>query len=302
MTRSAIGFLGLGQMGGAMAERLLGGRYTLHVHDPAPRAMERFAAAGAVVHDSPRSVADTAAIVFACLPSPQASCDAAFGRMGVVHGSAICVYAEMSTIGQAAIGRIAAQLREGGISTLDAPVTGGPPAARAGTLTMLVAGESNAIERVRPLLAAIGGEVHVLGEQPGMAQTMKIINNLVMAGNLIVGCEGLAIGAKAGLDPDTMLRVLKAGTGQSFSACEILRQGVDGSFDFGASLSIVEKDVHLGLAEARALDAVVPVLEQAAGLWAEAVRAGWGSQDFTTMLRFVEQRNGTVVRGNRRRC
>ncbi|MBK4739333.1 NAD(P)-dependent oxidoreductase [Noviherbaspirillum pedocola] len=292
-----VGFLGLGQMGGAMAERLLGKAFRLHVHDPMRSAMERFVAAGAVAHDSPKSVANAASIVFACLSSPEISLSAALGPQGVVHGSAIKVYGEMSTIGKETIEQIAVGLESQEIDTIDAPVTGGPPIARAGKLTMMVAGEPTAVEIVRPLLAMIGKEIYTLGERPGMAQVMKVVNNLIMAANMIVACEGLAMGAKAGLDAGEMLRVLKAGSGQSFSACEILRRGVDGTFDFGAALSILDKDVMLGLREANALNVEMPVIDQARQVWHSALEAGWGDQDFTTILKVVEQRNGTLVRG-----
>lgn len=297
MESKAIGFLGLGQMGGAIAERLLGKDFSLHVHDPVRPVMERFISAGATAHDSPRSVADAASIVFACLPGKEASLSAAAGADGVLHGSAIQVYAEMSTIGQPAIGQIAALLQARQIAVVDAPVTGGPAVARAGDLTMLVAGEPAAVAVVRPFLAMAGKNIFSLGDQPGMAQAMKVVNNLLMAANMIVACEGLVMGAKAGLDADVMLRVLNAGSGQSFSACEILRKGVEGTFDFGASLSILHKDVSTGMCAAQALDVEMPVIEQAYRTWRAAFEAGWGEQDFTAILQVIEQKNGTLVRG-----
>lgn len=292
-----IGFLGLGQMGGAMAERLLGKDFCLHVHDPMRPAMECFVAAGAVAHDSPKSVADAASIIFACLPNPETSLSVALGPQGVTHGSAIKIYVEMSTIGKATIEQIATSLRSQAINTIDAPVTGGPSVARAGKLTIMVAGKSTALETVRPLLALIGEKMYTLGDEPGMAQVMKVVNNLVMAANMIVACEGLSMGAKAGLDADMMLRVLQAGSGQSFSGCEILRRGVDGTFDFGAALSICDKDVTLGMRDANSLNVEMPVIDQARQVWHSAFEAGWGDQDFTTILKVVEQRNGTLVRG-----
>lgn len=301
MGPGAIGFLGLGQMGSAIAERLLDKGFSLHVHDPMHSAMDRFVAAGATAHPSPRSVADAASIVFACLPSKEASLAAASGAQGVMHGSAIRVYAEMSTIGKPAVEQIAALLQTKQVALVDAPVTGGPPLARAGNLTMLVAGEPAAVAVVRPYLALAGKNIFSLGDQPGMAQVMKVVNNLLMASNMIVACEGLAMGAKAGLDADVMLRVLDAGSGQSFSACEILRKGVEGTFDFGAALSILHKDVSTGLRDAEALDVEMPVIEQAQRIWREAFEAGWGDQDFTSILKVVERKNGTLVRGKARR-
>ncbi len=296
-TMKHIGFLGLGQMGGPMAERLLGQSFRLHVYDPSPAALEPFIEGGAVIHDSPRAVADAASIVFACLPNRDVSLSVGLGPDGVVHGKAIRVYAEMSTIGQDMIERIGAGLAEKGIEIVDAPISGGAPAARAGTLAMLAAGAPAAVEQVMPLLSLIGKEVFVMGERAGMAQIMKIVNNIIMATNLVVCSEGLAMGAKAGLDPDMMMRLLDAGTAQSFAGSKMLSRAVSGRFDYGAALAIIEKDMSLGFDEARLLNIATPTIDRARDVWHAAYEAGRGAQDFTSILTFVAEQGGTRVRG-----
>ncbi|MDR8726045.1 NAD(P)-dependent oxidoreductase [Burkholderia pseudomultivorans] len=292
-----IGFLGLGQMGGPMAERLLGQSFRLHVYDPSPVALKPFADGGAVIHDSPRSVADTAGIVFACLPNRDVSLAVGLGPDGVVHGTAIRLYAEMSTIGQDMIVRIGDGLAEKGIGIVDAPISGGAPAARAGTLAMLAAGAPALVEQVMPLLSLIGKDVFVMGERAGMAQIMKIVNNIVMATNLVVCSEGLALGAKAGLDPDMMMRLLDAGTAQSFAGSKMLSRAVSGRFDYGAALAIIEKDMSLGFDEARLLHIATPTIDRARDVWHAAYDAGRGAEDFTSILTFVAEQGGTSVRG-----
>src|SRR5688572_24122002 len=158
-----LGFLGLGQMGGAMAERLLGKSVRLHVFDPSPTATVHFTERGAVVHSSPRSVADAASIVFACLPSRKVSEDVALGETGVARGNAIKIYVEMSTIGRTCIQLIAQALAGRDIHTVDAPISGGPPRARDGTLAMMVAGNAADVSAVTPWLRCIGKGVYVLG-------------------------------------------------------------------------------------------------------------------------------------------
>ncbi|KVK90934.1 NAD(P)-dependent oxidoreductase [Burkholderia cepacia] len=296
-TLKHIGFLGLGQMGGPTAERLLGQSFRLHVYDPSPAALEPFIEGGAVIHDSPRAVADAANIVFACLPNRDVSLAVGLGPDGVVHGTAIRVYAEMSTIGQDMIERIGAGLAEKGIDIVDAPISGGAPAARAGTLAMLAAGAPAAVEQVMPLLSLIGKDVFVMGERAGMAQIMKIVNNIIMATNLVVCSEGLAMGAKAGLDADMMMRLLDAGTAQSFAGSKMLSRAVSGRFDYGAALAIIEKDMSLGLDEARLLNIATPTIDRARDVWHAAYEAGRGSQDFTSILTFVAEQGGTRVRG-----
>ncbi|MBU9676290.1 NAD(P)-dependent oxidoreductase [Burkholderia multivorans] len=296
-TLKHIGFLGLGQMGGPMAERLLGQSFRLHVYDPSPAALEPFIEGGAVIHDSPRAVADAASIVFACLPNRDVSLAVGLGADGVVHGKAIRIYAEMSTIGQDMIERIGVGLAEKGIDIVDAPISGGAPAARAGTLAMLAAGAPAAVEQVMPLLSLIGKEVFVMGERAGMAQIMKIVNNIIMATNLVVCSEGLAMGAKAGLDPDMMMRLLDAGTAQSFAGSKMLSRAVSGRFDYGAALAIIEKDMSLGFDEARLLNIATPTIDRARDVWHAAYEAGRGTEDFTSILTFVAEQGGTRVRG-----
>lgn len=296
MQHTDIGFLGLGQMGSAIAERLLGQPFRLHVHDPAESAQENFRARGAIAHASPRDVANHASLVLACLPDAQVSRQAALGDDGVAHGSAIRIYAEMSTIGRDTIEDIARRLAGHGIDTLDTPVTGGAPAAREGRLTLLVSGADTVVTGARPVLELIGKHIFVLGGEPGMGQIMKVVNNIVMGTNLVAACEGMSLGAKAGLDPAAMAAALQAGSAQSFAAGPILQRGLSGTFDYGAALAIVDKDMALGLLEARVLEVSLPVIRQAQEQWHAAYAAGLDRQDFTAILQYVERRNGTLVR------
>lgn len=157
-----VGFIGLGKMGGAMAERLLGDDIRLHVFDPSAAAMERFTSCGAIAHTSALSVADAAPVIFACLPNQQVSHATVFGADGILQGKAVRVYAEMSTIGKDLVEQIAAGLAAKDIATVDSPISGGPPGARAGTLAIMVSGQSDAIGQLMPLLRKIGKEVYVL--------------------------------------------------------------------------------------------------------------------------------------------
>jgi 3-hydroxyisobutyrate dehydrogenase-like beta-hydroxyacid dehydrogenase len=288
-----IGFLGLGQMGAPMAERLLAEDVRLHVFDPRPDAVAPFVARGAVSCESPAAVADAAPIVFACLPNGAVSEEVA---AAVAGGAALRVYAEMSTIGKRAVEGIAARLGARGVSVVDAPISGGPAGARAGTLAMLAAGAPAAVAELDPWLRRIGREVFVLGDTPGQAQVMKLVNNLMFASNLVAACEGLAMGAKAGLDPDAMLAMVNAGTGRSVATERVLEEVVSGRFAFGAALSVLDKDVTLGLAEAATLGVPMWALEQAARVWRFAVTQGAGAEDVTAIARFMERWAGAEIR------
>lgn len=291
-----IGFIGLGQMGSPMAERLLAPDIRLHVYDRDPAALGRLVAAGAIAHASPAAVADVAGCVFACLPSAKISEQVALGPEGVAAGRAVRAYAEMSTIGQQAVRRIADGLQARGIGMVDAPVSGGPAAARRGTLAIMAAGAPDAVALAGPWLARIGNRVFPLGDQVGAAQMMKLVNNLLIAHNMAGAFEALVLGAKAGLDAAMMVDVLNASTGRSMVTTDMVPQSVlTGTFDFGAATSIMAKDVALGVAEAQALGVPMWTLEQSARLWQFAMALGHAERDMTTLLPLIAGWAGVPV-------
>lgn len=296
---TGIGFLGLGQMGAPMAERLFGPDVQLHVFDPRPEAMAPFVARGALACASPRAVADAASIVLACLPSGKVSEAAALGPEGVIHGSAIRIHAEMSTIGRPMVERITAGLAARGIAMVDTPITGGPSGARAGTLALMVAGAAAPVATLRPFLQRIGKALFIVGDAPGQGQVMKLVNNLLIAANMVSAFEALAMGAKAGLDPDTMVDVVNAGTGRSFVSTDILPAVLSRRFAFGATIAVVDKDVSLGLEEARALDVPMWGIEQAARVWRFAASQGAAGDDISELARFMERWAGAEIRSRK---
>lgn len=293
-----VGFLGLGQMGGAMAERLLRSGVRLHAHDPSAAAMDRLVPLGAVPHHSAAAVADAADLVLACLPNAGVSEAVLAGPDGVLAGTRVATYVEVSTVGSAAAERIAATLAARDIGFLDAPISGGPPGARAGTLAVMTAGPGPVLARARPVLDRLGRTVVHVGERPGLGQMMKLVNNLVVAANMATLFEALVLGAKAGLDPDQMAAVVNASTGRSMVSEEMLPASVlSGRFDFGATVSVMEKDVSLGVAEAVRLDVPMWTLEQSARLWRFARTQGMAGDDITALIRLMEGWAGISVRG-----
>jgi 3-hydroxyisobutyrate dehydrogenase-like beta-hydroxyacid dehydrogenase len=289
-----LGFLGLGQMGAAIAERLMDAGARLHVFDPNPVAMAPFVLLGAVDHGTPRGVADAASIVFACLPNAATSHAVA---AEVAHGKALRVYVEMSTIGSRAMQAIADSLRARDITLIDCPISGGPKGARAGTLSVIAAGPEAALAQVRPWLERIGSAVFVMGETPGQAQLMKLVNNLISAANLATAFEALVLGAKGGLDPDLMVQVINVSTGRNSATLDkVPRAVLPGTFDYGAKLSTMYKDVAQGLDEAHALGVPMWTHETVAQLWRLGVQQGMGDQDFTSLIKLMEGWAGVEVR------
>ncbi|MEJ0016105.1 MAG: NAD(P)-dependent oxidoreductase [Acetobacteraceae bacterium] len=289
-----IGFLGLGQMGAAIAERLEGDDVRLHVFDPNPVATAPFVLRGAVDQPSAAAVAQSVPIAFACLPNGTVSERVA---AEVAQSTALRIYVEMSTIGGAAMARIAQALSPQGITVVDCPISGGPKGARAGTLSVIAAGPSAALDDIRPLLARIGKNVFEVGERPGQAQLMKLVNNLINAANMATAFEALVLGAKGGLDPDLMVDVINASTGRnSATQDKVPRAILPGTFDYGAKLSTMVKDVTLGLQEAEALGVPMWVHETAGQLWRFGMTQGLGEADITALIQVLEGWAGTTVR------
>jgi len=296
-TREAAGFIGLGAMGSAIARRLAAAGVALHVYDPDAARMCAMQEHGAVAHDGPRSVADAAAVVYACLPGAEVSREVACGEGGVRGGRALQVYVEMSTIGRQPVRDIARALAGEGVAVVDAPVSGGPRGADAGTLSIIMAGPQEALARVRGQVSAIGRKVFEVGAEPGMAQMMKLVNNLISAANMVSAYEALVLGAKAGLDPRQMVDVVNASTGRNSATVDKIPKSVlPGTFDYGATIRTIHKDVSLGLREARDLQVPMWLGQSVRQAWEFAMTQGGADLDFTALIKYMEDWAGVQVR------
>lgn len=286
--RPAVGYIGLGDMGGPIARRLAASGFSLTVCDRNPEAAARLAAAGATVVATPAEVASAADIVFACLPSPAVSEQVALGPEGVVHGTRMTLYVENSTIGADMLRRIAAGLRERGIGMLDAPVSGGPIAAAEGRMSCFVAAATADFARAEPVLRGMCDRLFHIGQTPGQSQVLKLANNLLNAACLTVSCEMLEMAVRAGIDMATALEVLNVSTGRNRATEETIpRQVLSGRYATGARLDILAKDVGLALAEAEGLGAPHTASDAVGTVWQAAMAAGLGGDDLSRIQQFI---------------
>ncbi|TDR94990.1 NAD(P)-dependent oxidoreductase [Enterovirga rhinocerotis] len=296
-TKGPVGFIGLGAMGAAMAERLAEAGIPLLALDRNQAALDAFVARGATACATPAEVADGAEVVFCCLPKAAISREVALGADGIAKGRRARVVVETSTIGKQAMEPIAAGLAAAGKALVDCPISGGPRGARAGTLAAIVSGAAVPIEAARPYLEIMAKNVFVVGDEPGQAQVMKLVNNLISAANMASAFEALVIGAKAGLDPDMMVQVINVSTGRNSATLDKVPQSVlTGSFDYGARLDILYKDINLGLSEAEALGVPTWTLNAVTQLFRHGVMELGGEKDFTSLIRLVEGWAGAEVR------
>lgn len=290
-----IGFIGLGNMGFPMASRLIAAGHDVVAFDTQAPALDRITALGAHPSASPKDVADRAETVLVSLPTPAVSLAVATGPDGVIEGSRVERYVDLSTVGSHTAVQIHDRLSERNIAVLDSPVSGGVGGAERGALAIMVSGPRTAFEATRPVLDALGRPLYV-GDKPGAAQTMKLANNILAANVLAATAEVFVMGVKAGLDPAVMIEVLNAGSGgTSASRDKFPRSILPRTFDYGFATGLMVKDVRLYLSEARALGVSVDIADTIGRLWETLAREEGANSDFTTVIKPFERAAGVTV-------
>lgn len=293
MAKEHLGFIGVGRMGGPMARRLLEAGYGLTIYDTNDEAVAPLVAKGAERASSPAQVASAAETVLASLPTPEIVQSVA---AAVTAGNRIKTFVDLSTTGPRVAAEVAGSLEEHGITAIDSPVSGGVAGAEKGTLAVMVSGPAGLVERLRAPLEVIG-KVFVVGDRPGLAQTMKLVNNLLSVAALAITSEGIVMGVKAGLDPKLMTDVINAGSGRNSATQDKFPKAViPRTFDAGFATGLAYKDVKLCLEEAEALGVpmlVGNVVRQLLGI----TKALYGADsDFTSIVRPVEAWAGVEVK------
>ena len=290
-----IGFIGLGNMGQPMARRLIAAGHKLIVFDTRNDAVAPLVALGAQLASSPADVADRVETVMASLPSLQISEKVALGEGGVIQGKRIKRFIDLSTTGATVAAKIAAGLAKKNIVQIDSPVSGGVGGATKGTLAVMVSGPKAEIDLVKDVLAVFG-KVFVIGEKPGMAQTMKLANNFLSATAMAATSEAVAMGVKAGLDPAVMIDVINAGSGRTTASDGKFPQAIlPRTFNYGFATALMLKDVRLCVEQAKSLDVPNSVMSAVLDQWETTNKEFGGDSDFTAIVKMVEQRAGVIV-------
>ncbi len=276
---SGVAVVGLGNMGMAMLRRL-------RAQGIAPRAWDldagkraEAAAAGASV---PVSLEEAGADV-TLLSLPQEAAVAAVMRALLSNLPAGAVVADTSTLSPGAVRGFAQQAKAAGVDYLDAPVSGGPAGAAAGTLAIMLGGETEALERARPVLQHLAARILHVGPS-GAGQVAKLVNNLLVATHLVTAAEALRLGAAAGVAPEALLPVVNGASGRS-AATEVNwpRWIASGSFDSGFSAGLMRKDVGLALDLAAAVGAPLDATARAAAAWRDLAQAVPDEADFNRL-------------------
>jgi 3-hydroxyisobutyrate dehydrogenase-like beta-hydroxyacid dehydrogenase len=291
----ALGFVGVGNMGLPMAEKLLDAGQELVVHDIRATALEPLTKRQARPAASPREVADKAELVFLSLPTLDALRAVVTGPDGVINGRAVKTVINTCTVGVPLVEELERALTAKGISLVDCPISGGPPGARAGTLAVMISGDPALVESVKPIVAC-WGPVTVAGNKPGLAQVLKLTNNILSAVSLAATCEAYVMGAKGGLDPEVMTEAINRGSGRnSATQSKFPTSVLNRKFDYGAPMHILAKDVDLAIEQGERLGIPMWVCQAARLMYKHAMFNGMRDKDITELVRVVEAGSGFVL-------
>jgi 3-hydroxyisobutyrate dehydrogenase-like beta-hydroxyacid dehydrogenase len=292
-----IGFIGLGNMGYPMARRLVEAKHQLVVFDTRKEAVDRLVALGAQAASSPKEIADRIETVMASLPSLPASLEVATGKNGVIEGTKVKRFVDLSTVGSQMAVKIHDLLARRNIVQLDSPVSGGVSGAEKGTLAVMVSGPKADYEAVKPALEVIGKTFYI-GAKPGAGQTMKLANNFLSATATVATCEAVVMGVKSGLDPKVMIDVINSGSGMNTASRDKFPRSIlPRTFDFGFATGLMVKDVRLAIEEMKALGLKMEVAEAVGRLWETVIREEGADSDFTAAIKPIEKAAGVVVGG-----
>lgn len=295
--KQELGFIGVGRMGIQMAGRLLNAGFGVTVYDINDTAVARLVQRGAKRAESPAEVASTAEIVLASLPTPDIVRSATLSETGVIGGNKVKIFIDLSTTGPVVAKEVAAVLARKGVIVIDAPVSGGPGGAEKGTVAIMVAGPRSHADQLRPILDVLG-KVFWVGEEAGMGQAMKLVNNVLSASAVAMTSEALVMGTKAGLDADTMIAVINSGSGRNtatedkFPRCVLTRR-----FDFGFAVGLMHKDVKLGVEFGESLGVPMMVGNAVKQLLSITKASQGDDVDLTRTVCTVEKWAGVEVKG-----
>lgn len=252
-----LGYVGLGMMGGALARRLQLSQQ-LRVYDLRPDRVAALVERGAVAGSDLPDVARESDVVMTCLPTSQDVQAAIFEPGGLLEGlKPGAIVADMTTGDPKVTQEMSAELASRGITLVDAPVSGGPAGADAGTIAIMVGGPEKTYEELHAVFTSISPNVFHCGEQVGAGHTMKLVNNVIAAGVRAVTFEAVAMGIKSGLDLAKLSEVLDKGSAHSFTTQRTLPRLVAGEGTETFALRLMHKDVRL--ATQRGVDCGAPM-------------------------------------------
>lgn len=295
-----VGFIGIGQMGKHMSRHILEAGHKLTVHDVVKEAAEPLLEKGAGWANTPEELAGACRVVISSLPTPRDVEQVVYSENGLKSGwKNGDIYIDMSTNSPTTIQRIAEDARTAGVAVLDAPVSGGTRAAEAGTLSIMVGGDTAALERVREVLEAMGQKIFPVGSV-GCGNVAKLVNNLISLACNSISAEGFALGVKAGIDPEMLLDIIKVSTGDNWCARQYPGTTFKGNFEPGFKIGLAYKDIGLALSCGEEYGVPLPVGTAVKKDLEDTIKAGYIDKGVDAVILPLEDTAGVKVRASHR--
>jgi 3-hydroxyisobutyrate dehydrogenase len=294
-----VGFIGLGNMGGGMSANIQRAGYPLVVYDIREEVTRPLLEGGARLANSPAEVASLSDVTFTSLPGPKEVEAVALGREEVLEGiKPGCVYVDLSSSRPTLIRQIEPRFRQKGAHVLDAPVSGGKTGAATRNLAVMVGGEKEVYERIKPILDAFGDKVFYAGEI-GAGSVCKLVHNMIGHSVRQAIAEGLTLGVKAGVEPEALWESIRRG---SLGRMRVLHEGLvrtmfRGEFEPASfALNLAYKDISLATELAREYSVPMPMSTLAEQIAMQAMNRGWADQDSSVTVLLQEEQAGVQVR------
>ncbi|MCV2885237.1 3-hydroxyisobutyrate dehydrogenase [Aestuariibacter sp. AA17] len=292
-----IGFIGLGNMGGPMAENLLKAGHDVTVFDLNTEAVKNLEGLGARSASNLQTLAQDKEFIVTMLPASQHVKNVYLSDEGLIHTlSAECVVIDSSTIDAATAKLVAQQLGERGVQFVDAPVSGGVGGAKAGTLTFIVGGEQKTFSAVEPILSAMGKNIFHAGDH-GAGQVAKICNNMLLSILMVGTSEALQMAIDNGLDPKVMSDIMLKSSGRNwtlelYNPCPGVMDNVPSSNQYqgGFMVDLMKKDLGLAMETATHSSSSTPMGALAQSLYTLHSQHGYGKQDFSSIFTMFENK------------
>ena len=290
-----VGYIGLGLMGKSMARNILKAGFPLVVHNRSRAAVDELVAEGATSASSPAEVARQVDAVFTNLPdSPDVEL-VVLGRDGIIEGAhAGLIFVDNSTIKPASARLIAGRLAELQVLSLDAPVSGGDIGARDGTLTIMIGGPAEALDKVMPVLQVIGKTITHVGES-GAGQITKACNQIMVAAQMVAMGELLVFAQKAGADPRKVIQAIKGGAAQCWTLDVKPPRLFEGNRNPGFKAYMQAKDLNIVMETARAYGVPLPATAENAQLFNAMLQMNMAELDNSAVVGVIEALAGTKL-------
>jgi 3-hydroxyisobutyrate dehydrogenase len=287
--KHSLTFVGIGQMGGGMAQRLIASGFDVMGFDVSEKSRATAQACGINVQSKLESALRGRQIILSSVPNAQTAREAWLGPEGILaYAQPGTIGIELSTIDPETMRDLASAAKAKGVKMIDAPVSGGPAEAANGTLVLMVGGKPEDIAQVDDVLKALSSAYHYTGAV-GTGKTVKLVNNMMSMGNILIAAEAFALGTAAGVDAELLFSVLSGSGGRSHHFLKRFPNAIKGNFAPGFKLELGEKDLALAIEFARTVNHPTPAASAVRELMAMGLAAGYRGQDVVAMLDYYNK-------------